>query len=147
MDLERRRVRVTKEAIYLAAPWTARDQAKVFGERLQTLGFRITEPWWDHRDVGVYPNEAQEEDLVELQSQADLDIIGVESADVMVVLQYGKSEGKSFEQGLAYIMGHPVIVVSPNGDRGSLFQYMDHYTFVDSEDAAVEVLNNGDFAR
>lgn len=110
--------------VYLAAPWVAQDEAKLFAEAITGAGHKITEPWWNHPDVGVYPHAAHGKDLDELIKQAWRDWDGVLIADRVVVLQLAKSEGKAFETGLAMANRIPVCIYQPEGLYGHLFQYL-----------------------
>ena len=128
--------------IYLAAPWGYRFDAAMFGEMLVKAGHTLTEPWWNHREVGGYPGPPNGAQQIELTEQADKDWDGVEACDVMVVLQLGLSEGKAVEQGLALAYDKPIIVVSPEDKRGHIFHYMtDHFTFVRTIGEAIDELS------
>jgi nucleoside 2-deoxyribosyltransferase len=126
--------------IYVAAPWVARETAGLVASQLEQRGHVITERWWDHHDVGVYPGPAYGEDLAELRAQADRDIAGVESADVVVVLQLAKSEGKAVEQGIAIALGIPIVVYSPLNERGHLFHYREGVEIYNTLDDLYEAL-------
>lgn len=110
--------------IYLAAPWVDKESARSASMQLEQDGHEISEKWWEHPEVVAYPQVAVGQALEELQQQAAKDIMGVMSADVVVVLQTSKSEGKAVEQGIAIAMGVPIIVVSSSGERGNLFHYL-----------------------
>ena len=126
--------------IYVAAPWAHREQAKTAADAFVAAGHTIAEEWWNHRDVGVYPHSAEGEALAELQRQGIDDLTSLYQADVMVVLQLAISEGKAFEQGVAYNLDKPIIVISPNGDRGNLFHYLPRYRFSTSIEGAIKLL-------
>lgn len=96
--------------------------------------------WWLHEEITAYPNEAFGEDLLELQTQARSDILGVQDAGQVIILQLAQSEGKAVEMGIALSYRIPIMVVSPNGKRGNLFQYLPQIQFVKSIEEAIEVL-------
>lgn len=110
--------------IYLAAPWDHRDETRVFAKVLKQAGHVITEPWWEHHNVGAYPYEAKGSDLDELVNQAWKDYAGVLTAQRVVVLQLAKSEGKAIETGLAIAHKIPICVYTPEGLYGNLFHYL-----------------------
>ncbi len=106
--------------IYLAAPWVSRgplvNDAVALIER---AGHRLTERWWEHEDV----NDAigNLDTMAELHSQAAKDMTGVWNAQVFIVLNAEKSEGKAVETGLALAYGTPIIVV---GKPSNIFHYL-----------------------
>ena len=71
----------------------------------------------------------------ELASQAHADIYGVISADVLVLLNLAKSEGKAVEQGIALNRGIPIVAVGTA--RTNIFQHTQAYTWVPSVEAAL----------
>lgn len=118
-------------AIYLAAPWVHRDAAKAAAGSLRLAGHTITEPWWDHPDTS---------DPSELARQANADYIGVINADVLMLLNLVKSEGKAVEQGIALAHTIPIVAV---GARGSnIFQHLPDYTWVSSIEEAIHAVEN-----
>lgn len=111
--------------IYLAAPWVCKNEAAYFAGKLEKAGHTITEKWWYHPEVESYPNaDGSPSDRTDLIAQAQKDITGVRYADVVVVLQLERSEGKAWEQGLAWAEKKPIIVYSPEKLYGNLFQVL-----------------------
>src|SRR3954464_15266950 len=88
--------------VYLAAPWTHRPDALAAAQQIEAAGHAITEHWWRHADVPL-----DQRDEIRAQAQADVD--GVLAADVLVLLNLAKSEGKAVEQGIALQRGIPII--------------------------------------
>lgn len=125
--------------IYLAAPWTYKADAKAFAARLETIpGVRITKPWWEHPEMPEYPRVPAHlplPTLLDLREQAEEDVAGVLDADLMVVLQLGKSEGKAVEQGIAHTLHLPVYVYAPERQVGNLFQYLQNVACFPTLDA------------
>lgn len=107
--------------IYIAAPWTHKTDAARVASLLETAGHTITKRWWEHCEVPGYLTADHSNDD-ELTEQALQDIDGVLTADVFVLLNYEKSEGKAVETGIALAVGIPIIVV---GGRSNLFHYLD----------------------
>ena len=107
--------------IYIAAPWTHKADAARVASLLEAAGHTITKRWWEHREVPGYLTADHSNDD-ELTEQALQDIDGVLTADVFVLLNYEKSEGKAVETGIALAVGIPIIVV---GGRSNLFHYLD----------------------
>lgn len=94
--------------IYLAAPWVRRAEARVIRDYLVSQGFSVPCRWLDVDETRT----TEEEEAVN-------DLYDIEQADILVVLNLEKSEGKAFEQGYAYSAGKPVYYV---GDRLNVFQ-------------------------
>lgn len=126
--------------VYIAAPWVHRDDAREAAKIIDAAGHIVTEAWWDHVDVGQKFDGSDETAITdELARQAALDIIGVMNADVVVVLNLAKSEGKAVEQGIALTLGVPIIGVGQMGSN--VFQYLPQYTWVDDVVAALGVID------
>lgn len=107
--------------VYLAAPWVERESLPAIARVFEGAGHTITERWWEHDDVPGYPNNTTEADDKELANQAIKDFQGVLTADVMVLINSAKSEGKAVETGIAIAAGMPVIVV---GVKSNIFHWM-----------------------
>ena len=122
----------TPVKIYLAAPWVKRNYARAWGEKLVGAGFELTRRWWDE--------EAADDDFDTLKEHALGDLYAVCEADVVVVLNYEKSEGKAVETGAALISGIPVIVVTEGRPRSNIFQTL--CTEVTSVDDAVQLIRS-----
>jgi nucleoside 2-deoxyribosyltransferase len=106
-------------------------------EQLESAGHRITLKWWLYENV-----EAEGSEKAAFLRQCALDDMqGVFDADVLVLINSAKSEGKAFEQGLAVAEGIPIIAV---GELGAVskntFHYLDSYTWVPTVQDAVTKL-------
>lgn len=88
--------------VYIAAPWTHKEEAKRYAEALEAAGHTITKKWWEHREVPGYLDPAIGViERKELEQQAAEDIAGVLDSDAFVLLNLEKSEGKAVETGVA----------------------------------------------
>lgn len=106
--------------IYLAAPWTCRDAIVARAvQQIEAAGHTLTERWWTHTDVNAEIGTPEIHD--ELSMQAAKDITGVWNAQVFLLLNVEKSEGKAVEMGLALAYGTPIIVV---GKPSNVFHYL-----------------------
>lgn len=124
--------------IYVAAPWKDRDAARVAAQAFRDAGFTVTSRWLDLHG-------ADEKDAAVLEQEASNDLEDILKSNGMVILQYQKSEGKAFEQGFVVAasqftgMANKLILVSPDGTKGNVFQYLTSiYTVVPTVEAAIE---------
>jgi len=118
--------------IYLAGPWVRRPEVREVAKRLEAAGHILTSRW-------LYEHEGNPNDASGLTSpeayirlQAEEDVNDVLDADVFIVLNLEKSEGKAFEMGIAYMTGRPIISV---GKRFNIFCSLG--TQVDTVDEAI----------
>lgn len=120
--------------IYVAAPWVRKADAIEAGERLRDAGHEITSRWFTHEGD---PNDATGAtvDISRIRAQAHDDIADVGRADVLVVLNLQKSEGKAVETGIALMLGRPIVSV---GKRSNIFQTLG--TEVDTLEDAIAYL-------
>jgi nucleoside 2-deoxyribosyltransferase len=123
--------------IYLAAPWAHREDMPTISEQLEAAGHYITWKWWETPDLkegSIFDGE--------LMKQAGKDMQGVIDADVLVVLNSAKSEGKAVEQGLAIAYKKPIIAVGKLGDgtAKNVFHYLPNYRWVETVDEASKIL-------
>lgn len=114
--------------IYLAAPWVDRERAALEAVKLEAAGHEITEKWWEHEDTT---------DHDELVEQAKLDVVGVLAADMLVLLNTQKSEGKAVETGIAIMCCIPIAVV---GERTNLFHHLDDVTLFNSVEEVIDAV-------
>jgi hypothetical protein len=127
--------------VYVAAPWVHKEDAKVVARQFEAAGFEISSRWHDKHHEG--PD--QDKDHTILAQEATDDIHDIINSNGMVVLQLEKSEGKAFEQGFILAasqftgMNNKIIVVTPDGTRGNVFQYLNEiYTVVPDVDSALQ---------
>jgi Nucleoside 2-deoxyribosyltransferase len=118
---------------YIAAPWVSRDLARAFASRCADRGIFITHPWWDY--------EGEFDEHAKMAEFARLDLEGVRRADVVILLNTAKSEGKAVEQGLALAWGKPIVAVGKLGEESlNIFHHLPAYTWVDDTEKVWEVL-------
>ena len=104
--------------VYVAGPWVRRPEVRAFAAHLEAAGHKVTSRW-------LYEHEGNPNDPSGLSSpehyireQALDDVNDVISADVFIMLNLEKSEGKAFEMGIAYMANKPIICV---GKRFNIF--------------------------
>lgn len=121
--------------IYVAAPWVRRPEAIEAGEQFKAAGHDLTCHWFHHVTDGD-PNDSTGVTCnpESIRQQAAEDIDDVMRADVLVVLNLQKSEGKAVETGIAIAAGIPVISVGP---RSNIFQALGHEVATVDEALAV----------
>ena len=120
--------------IYIAAPWVRRFEAIEQAQVLKEAGHRITSRWFEHEGDPV-DNTGGKLDPVEVRRQALEDLDDVRESDVVVVLNFERSEGKAVETGYALAHHIPVVQVGP---RGSIFACL--CKEVETVEEALEVL-------
>lgn len=104
--------------IYVAAPWIHKETARAARDVLVEGGFEVTSRWLDiHTDV--QENDPKKADY--LAEQAIHDVTDVNNADILILLNISKSEGKAVETGLALAWNKPVILV---GERTNIFHWL-----------------------
>lgn len=102
--------------IYLAAPWKRKDEAKEVRDILVANGHEVTSRWLD------FPESPDGQYSVEtLKTEAQNDIQDIVRAHVLVVLNLQYSEGKATEQGIALVLGKPIVVVDDNTGPNNVF--------------------------
>lgn len=104
--------------IYLAGPWVRREDVRRVAARLQAEGYELTSRWlYEHEGD---PNDASGLGSPEayIRLQATEDLIDVMKADVFVMLNLEKSEGKAVELGFAIANQKRVFCV---GKRFNIF--------------------------
>lgn len=120
--------------IYVAAPWIHKQDAIAAGKLLEAAGHTITSRWFTHEgdpndSAGVTAPNAR---IIE---QAIEDIKDVRRAEMLIVLNLAKSEGKAVETGIALANDIPIISVGP---RSNIFQTLG--TEVDTLEEAINAL-------
>ena len=126
-----------KRLCYLAAPWVDRAKMPTIAEKFESCGHTITHKWWLHEGGYDAPK-------AELERQALSDVFGVKRADVLVLINSQKSEGKAVEQGIAIAEEKPIVAVGRLGEIGmNVFHRLSNYTWVESVEEAVRVVTTG----
>ena len=134
---------IRRKRVYLAAAWIKGGDALVARDQLVRAGIDVTSRWLERVKGNTDPAYDYTKDpnytAPDAKVEATKDIEDIEGADAVVVLNSAKSEGKAVEQGVALMLGIPIIVV---GERSNTFQYFDppKVTVVANMDEAIEVL-------
>lgn len=123
--------------IYIAAPWIERETMPAIAKQVEARGWNITHKWWEF--------EGEEEDTSWEFKQlcAAKDIRAVRTADVVLLINSVKSEGKAVEQGIALAYGIPIVIVGDKTKRMNLFQTLNDYWWVKTVDEALHILDVG----
>ena len=123
--------------IYCAAPWKTKDRMPAIAGLLEANGHTLTHKWWEAEDT---PESDRTAEI--LRAQAKSDVQGVLDAQVVVVINSAKSEGKATEQGIAIAHRKPIICIGKRGEHSAnVFQYLPNYRWVDTIEEAVDILN------
>lgn len=117
--------------VYVAAPWVRKADAINAGKLLEHNGFEVTSRWFYHEGDPTDSTGLKCDDSAIIQ-QALEDIEDVLSADILMILQLEKSEGKAVETGIAIANDIPFIVV---GARSNIFQILGEGFFYSVEEA------------
>lgn len=104
--------------VYVAAPWVRKDDARRFAAKLTAIGIDVTSRWFNHKGSAT-DSTGIASPIDEIRHQAHEDIADVRRADMFVVLNLERSEGKAFETAIAYSSSIPIMSVGP---RGNIFQ-------------------------
>jgi hypothetical protein len=94
--------------IYVAAPWVCKDAARFAQEACEAAGHTTTSRWIDYHSNAT---PGVRSDFQELQEQALQDADDIFNADVFLILNLDKSEGKATELGLAYMWRKRILLV------------------------------------
>ena len=122
--------------VYVAAPWKHKDKMPDIAEKVEQAGHTITHKWWLSEDA-----PEAERGSKELRRQAERDVKGVKSADVVLLINSAKSEGKSLEQGIAVADRKPIIAEGKLGEFSkNVFHYLSLYTWVATVEESIDEL-------
>ena len=111
--------------IYLAAPWINKVEALAAQQAFEDAGYRTTSRWIT----------AHSDEDTNLTEQAVQDLEDILQADILVILNLDKSEGKATEMGFALGMGMPVILI---GDTSrNIFYHLPQIVRVDNVEEAI----------
>lgn len=119
--------------VYIAAPWACKVQALAAQEAFEAAGIEVTSHWIKYHP-DVTPDEEGYEAMLVQQAQGDVaDII---RADVLVVYNLAKSEGKAWEFGFSYALSIPTVLVGSKGTN--IFYNLPFVNQVASTEEAIE---------
>lgn len=118
--------------IYLAGPYTKRDQLRAYGQELTRIGFTISSTWLEdtHEINAGTTGAATALDDAAVAVHATTDLQDIERCDVLVLFTapsvglapvQNVSGGRHVETGFALALKKPVIVV---GDPENVFHRM-----------------------
>lgn len=116
--------------IYLAAPWTHRQELPTIATAVTQIGYTITHDWWNH--------DMPDNNLFGLRQCAENDFTAVATADVFGLLNFEKSEGKSVETGVALAYGKRMVGVGPR--YSNIFHYLPQWEWVPDIPALLDKL-------
>lgn len=120
---------------YIAAPFIHKDAAAEAKAKFEAAGLTVVARWITE-DLGLTNDDVgkPEHDAV-LQQRALEDMEDVLGADVFVLLNLAKSEGKATEFGMAYTSAIPIILVGPR--TGNVFYLLPDVYRADTVEAAI----------
>lgn len=130
--------------IYVAAPWAAKDDARRAAELVLTAGHEVVSSWIDEEDrdygpVGYYGDTDHRGTPhgTDLAERAVQDLDDLQKAEVFLLLNTQKSEGKTVETGVAIWEGMPILAV---GKPTNVFHYLDTITWFDTVEDAIAAI-------
>lgn len=122
--------------IYIAGPWLHRGDMPSIAAQFEAEGHTVTWKWWETDDIAEGSNRE-----AELEAQARHDVAGVREAQALVLINSAKSEGKSFESGVAFERKTPIICVGKRGAVSTnVFHYMPEFKWVETIQGAINAL-------
>lgn len=122
--------------VYIAAPWACKSDAALFQLAFEQAGYTVTSHWIS-RHVNSDPSY-EAGSFESRQHEALEDLRDIDSSDVFVIFNLGKSEGKATEFGYAIASNKPVLLV---GKRDlNIFYYHPNVRQVDTLDEALRQL-------
>lgn len=107
---------------YLAAPYAARAQVRVYAKELEDIGYQVTSTWLteEHAIESGTVGAATALSDEDISKHADTDFADIRRSDLLVLLTESASElvggtatsgGRHVETGFAIALGKPVLVV------------------------------------
>jgi nucleoside 2-deoxyribosyltransferase len=102
--------------IYLAAPWKDRDKAREVRDQFVAAGIECTSRWLD---THFGSDEAGTDEQKAIEAMHDVE--DVLRADILVLWNSMKSEGKAVETGLALATAKGIVLI---GERTNVFHYL-----------------------
>ncbi len=124
---QKRQPAIEISAVYVAAPFNRKEEARVARAILEANGFLVSSRWID------YHLDAETMDEAVMRKEAQADVFDVGNADIFVLLneegwqKEGQSGGRFLEMGVALALGKRVIVA---GAKTSIFHYLPQVEFV-----------------
>ena len=117
--------------IYIACPYARKADALAARKQFQAAGLVVNSRWLDFAlpPGGTTPSHET------LRTEAEHDVEDILACDVLVVLNLEKSEGKAWEQGLAYGLHIPIVAVGEPAH--CVFHHLYYYEWVSTVEAAI----------
>ena len=129
--------------VYIATKFEDTEIYNNLKNKLEVKGYEITCDWTKHKKVHPF---SENKELCYSQSLED--VIGIEQADVMILLYNGKKgSGMSFEIGYATALGKKILMYAPNNENistedYSMFVHLENFIHVKSKTQLFDVLLN-----
>ncbi len=120
--------------LYIACPWKHKGAAVMTAALLREKGYSIVSSWHDRPSDDVSGHDSPPDVCLQ---EANDDLLDIGTADLMLVLNVEKSEGKAVEQGYALARRIPIMVV---GERSNVFHYLPQIVVVSSIHEAIRRL-------
>lgn len=115
--------------IYFAAPWARRAEALNMARIMTMHGLTVKSRWLTLHVETI--------DATVLHDEAIQDIRDLDTADVLFLWNPELSEGKAFEQGVAYQQCKPIVAL---GAPSMIFHHLTTYTWTSTLAEAITVL-------
>lgn len=127
-------------SVYLAAPYSSKEEIRRYAAQLNTLGLEVTAQWLDEPHAATIPFTSR--DPEELREFARRDVDDIARADAFVFFsldpeQPTKRGGRHVELGIALAMKKRIIVVGP---RENIFHFLPEIEVAPTWDQAIERL-------
>lgn len=130
--------------IYVAGPWVYRSHSIECAKDMRAAGFEVVSRWHDkHHETSPDDSTGLSDPPDLIRSEALQDVEDVRAADVLVVLNLQKSEGKAVETGIALERRIPFVVVGPQLNIFTTLAYA-HVETIDQAIEAIKCLPSGD---
>jgi nucleoside 2-deoxyribosyltransferase len=126
--------------IYLAGPYSQKDQINKYAAELRQHGYKVTSSWLDE----IHPPNVQLPDLTasEHSGYAKRDVQDILASDVMIFFtdptQKIVRAGRHVEFGMAIILRMPIYVIGPEFEN--IFHYLPEIIHFESWDHFTKVL-------
>lgn len=119
-----------KPKLYVAGPWARRDEVRAARDQFAAAGFTCTGRWIDSHHQG---NLLDDEDVMAQEAMNDIE--DVLNADILVIVNLEKSEGKAAETGIALMAQKGIILI---GEKTNVFHFL-NFPKVQTIEEAIKV--------
>jgi nucleoside 2-deoxyribosyltransferase len=125
--------------IYLAAPFSWKDQMNIYASELRELGMEVTSRWLEEPHASTTQLSELEEEQHSFYAKQDCQDIS--NADVLVFFSDPSKTivrgGRHVEFGIALALGMPVVVI---GEKENIFHYSAGITHCENWTQAKNIL-------